>query len=66
MTPLRGNAIKAALASGGLKQLWLIEQLKEAGLPVYDTQMSAILAGRIKGPKAERVLSESERILGLK
>lgn len=66
MTTPRGNAIKAALASEGRKQLWLMDQLKEMGLSLYDSQMSAILAGRVKGPKAERVLSESERILGLK
>lgn len=67
----RGAAIKAALAGDGRKQVWLIEKLGENGLSVRQSELSALLSGRrgatsAGAAKAERVLSESERILGLK
>lgn len=59
----KGHKIKVSLARNARTQKWLIERLKEVGIDAEKSELSNILSGSRGGPKADRILSESERIL---
>ncbi len=55
--------IKARLAELGKKQVDLIPELEKRGLKVSPAELSGAILGRVKQPKADKVLSASNEII---
>lgn len=55
--------IKERLAALGKTQVWLILELQKYNINVYTSELSSILQGTLKSPKALRVLKLCEVIL---
>ncbi len=55
--------IKEKLARNSLSAKWLINRLAEKGVETDKCEMSNILGGTRKGPKVDRIISESLCIL---
>lgn len=60
---LAGHNIKFALLKHDLKQVWLIEQLKNRGITTDKTELSSVLSGARTGPKAELIINTSNEII---
>lgn len=58
-----GCAIKANLCLRGETQKWLIGQLHEKGIVTDKYELSKVLSGTCKGPKARMILTVSQEIL---
>ena len=58
-----GHKIRVILAEIAKTQVWLINQLSQHGIATDKTEMSAILSGARRGPKADRILECSVKIL---
>ena len=59
----KGHKIKVSLAKACLTQGWLIGELEKWGISTNKTEMSSVLAGTRKGPKADTILQLSEKII---
>lgn len=55
--------IRLMLDRNALTQVWLINQLEGQGVDTDKTEMSSILRGTRKGPKAELIMDKSLEIL---
>jgi len=55
--------IRLMLMRNSLTYTWLINRLEEVGIRVDKTELSSVLAGRRKGPKAEKLITKSLEIL---
>ena len=62
----RGKDIRCALIAQDRSQVWLIGELQKRGIEVRRDEMCRYLCGKRKGETVDKVLSESERILGLR
>ena len=58
-----GRKIKILLAEKGLTQVWLIDALREHEIYTDKAEMSGILSGARRGPKADTILGMSLNIL---
>ena len=58
-----GNNIKVGLAQIARTQVWLVGKLRERGTVTDKTELSSVLAGTRKGPKADTILQLSEEII---
>ena len=57
------NDVREHLERNNLSFVWLINRLADKGIAVDKTEMSSMIAGTRKGPKAESVIRESIIIL---
>lgn len=57
------DKIRVFLYENRLSQAWLIDRLYRAGLETSKTELSEIIAGRRKGPKAVRIADMSLEVL---
>ena len=55
--------VKDCLTAHCLTQVWLIQQLQNAGLTTDKSELCSILAGTRSGPKVDEILVESDRII---
>nr|DAQ61036.1 MAG TPA: hypothetical protein [Bacteriophage sp.] len=55
--------VKDRLTAHCLTQVWLIQQLQNAGLTTDKSELCSILAGTRFGPKVDEILVESDRII---
>lgn len=55
--------LRERLRRSSLTQVWLSGRLEQCGFVLDKGELSSMLSGTRHGPKAEKVLSESERIL---
>lgn len=62
----RGKNIKIELLRRDLSQRWLRDRLEDKHILTDPSQLSSILRGALKSPKAEVVIAVSEEILGVK
>lgn len=63
MEEFKGTKIKEKLASNEKTQRWLIIQLHSVGIKVDPGELSHILAGTLRTPKADLVIETSEAII---
>lgn len=54
--------IKGTIEGESLSYVWLIARLRERGIETCKSTLSSVLSQSVSGPKAERILSESEMI----
>lgn len=59
----RCTQIRVMLVKNLLTQTWLINQLEKVGIYADKTEISSILRGIRRGPKAENIISKSLEIL---
>ena len=55
--------IRERLIKHSLTFTWLINQLERKGIAVDKSEMSSVISGTRKGPKAEQIIRESAAIL---
>ena len=55
--------IRVKLAQYNLTQVWLKNELEKRGIITVKTEICDVLKGNRKGPKAERIISTSIKIL---
>ena len=60
-----GERIRSRLRTNDLPVTWLIKMLSRRGIETTLPLMSHIFAGRRKGPRVDRIISESHDILDL-
>lgn len=54
---------KSRLRASGMKQVWLLTKLREHGVETNPSQLSSVLSGYLRGPKADLIISTSDQIL---
>lgn len=59
----KGERVREMLRRNGLKYDWLINNLKEKEIKTEKTELSSVLHGVRKGPKAESIIDASLEIL---
>lgn len=55
--------IKMSLFKNALTSVWLQKRLEEKGIVTDKTELSAVLSGSRKGPKAENIIRSSIEVL---
>lgn len=55
--------IRRGLLEVGQNQKWLIDRLRDRGIPTSKTELSSVLAGKRTGPKADKILTTTVQIL---
>ena len=60
---MNGSEIKDALKFQSLTQVWLIGKLDERGITVDKSELSSVLSGVRRGPKAERIKAAAIEII---
>lgn len=55
--------IREKLGKHSLSQIWLINELEERGIVTEKTELSSIIKGTRRGPKAEKIIDASAEIL---
>ena len=55
--------IRWALYKNTLTNGWLVSRLEERGIKTEKTEMSSVLRGQRRGPKAETIITTSVEIL---
>lgn len=58
-----GRRIKILLTERGLTQVWLVHALHEREIYTDKTELSSVLSGARRGPKADTILNASLHIL---
>lgn len=55
--------IRDRLVKHNLTFVWLINRLEMRGIKTDKSEMSSVISGARSGPKAEQIITESEKIL---